>query len=168
MMWWRRQAVRPIIDWMDGQGDALEAWRAAVEVPRELTLQIGWQPFLLIGVPVSIFATIEADLPPYNAFIIFAGAAVAVAYAAVLHFFAYEQFLRPVLEDIVDELPADFTGAPRGRAAALEAARRAAADQRDHRRGGERAVDGRQRHAAATSGSTWWWRCWWRSRSRSS
>ena len=32
---------------------ALEAWRAAVEVPRELTLRVGWQPFLLIGVPVS-------------------------------------------------------------------------------------------------------------------
>jgi adenylate cyclase len=39
---------------------------------------------------------------------------VAVAYAAVLHFFAYEQFLRPVVEDIVKELPADFTAAPLG------------------------------------------------------
>ena len=42
--------------------DAHQAWHAAVEVPRELTLRVGWQPFLLIGVPVSIFATIEADL----------------------------------------------------------------------------------------------------------
>jgi adenylate cyclase len=75
---------------------------------------VGWQPFLLIGVPVSIFATLTADLAPFNAFIIFAGAAVAVAYAAVLHFFSYEQFLRPVVEDIVKELPADFTGAPLG------------------------------------------------------
>jgi adenylate cyclase len=65
-------------------------------------------------VPVSIFATLEADLAPFNAFIIFAGAAVAVAYAAVLHFFSYEQFLRPVVEDIVKDLPADFTGAPLG------------------------------------------------------
>lgn len=106
--------VRPMIDWMDGRGDALEAWRAAVSVPRDLTLRVGWQPFLLIGVPVSIFATIEADLPAYSAFIIFAGAAVAVAYSAILHFFSYEQFLRPVVEDIVSDLPADFTGAPLG------------------------------------------------------
>ena len=114
MLWGGAKRVRPIIDWMDGHGDALEAWRAAVEVPRELTLRVGWQPFFLIGVPVSIFATLEADLEPFNAFIIFAGAAVAVAYAAVLHFFSYEQFLRPVVEDIVKELPADFTGAPLG------------------------------------------------------
>jgi len=92
----------------------VEAWRAAVEVPRELTLTVRWQSFLLIGVPVSIFATLQADLPPYSAFIIFAGGAVAVAYAAILHFFSYEQFLRPVVEDIVDELPAHFTGAPVG------------------------------------------------------
>ena len=114
MMWGGAKRVRPIIAWMEGHGDALLAWRTAVEVPRELTLGVGWQPFLLIGVPVSIFATIEANLEPYNAFIIFAGAAVAVAYAAVLHFFSYEQFLRPVVEDIVKELPADFTAAPLG------------------------------------------------------
>jgi adenylate cyclase len=114
MMWSGARRVRPIIGWMEGQGGALEAWRAAVEVPRELTLKVGWQPFLLIGVPISIFATIEANLPPYQAFIIFAGAALAVAYSAILHFFSYEQFLRPVVEDIVDELPASFTGAPLG------------------------------------------------------
>ncbi|HEX6582604.1 MAG TPA: adenylate/guanylate cyclase domain-containing protein [Thermoleophilaceae bacterium] len=114
MMWGGAKRVRPILDWMEGHGDALGAWRSAVEVPRELTLRVGWQPFLLIGAPVSIFATIKADLDPYSAFIIFAGAAVAVAYAAVLHFFSYEQFLRPVVEDIVSELPPDFTGAPLG------------------------------------------------------
>src|SRR5215207_2210962 len=114
MMWGGAKRVRPIVDWMEGHGDALEAWRSSVEVPRELTLRVGWQPFLLIGVPVSIFATIEADLDPYSAFIIFAGAAVAVAYSAILHFFSYEQFLRPVVEDIVDALPPSFTGAPVG------------------------------------------------------
>jgi class 3 adenylate cyclase len=114
MMWSGARRVRPIVAWMEGEGGAREAWRAAVEVPRELTLKVGWQPFLLIGVPVSVFATIEADLAPYSAFIIFAGAAVAVAYSAILHFFSYEQFLRPVVEDIVDELPAQFTPAPVG------------------------------------------------------
>jgi adenylate cyclase len=105
---------RPIIAWMEGEGDAYEAWRAAVEVPRELTLKVGWQPFILIGLPVSIFATVVAGLAAYSAFIIFAGAAVAVAYSAILHFFSYEQFLQPVIEDIVDELPEQFTGAPVG------------------------------------------------------
>jgi adenylate cyclase len=114
MMWSGSKRIRPIVDWMEGGGDALGAWRAAVAVPRDFTLRVGWQPFLLIGVPVSIFATVEADLAAYSAFIIFAGAAVAVAYSAILHFFSYEQFLRPVVEDIVRELPADFTGAQLG------------------------------------------------------
>jgi hypothetical protein len=114
MMWNAARRVRPIVAWMEDQGGAMEAWRAAVEVPRDLTLKVGWQPFLLIGVPVSVFATIEADLPAYEAFIIFAGAAVAVGYAAILHFFSYEQFLHPVVEDIVEDLPSSFTGAPVG------------------------------------------------------
>jgi len=83
MLWNGAKRVRPIINWIEGHGDALEAWHAAVEVPRQLTVRVGWQPFLLIGVPVSIFATVEAGLEPYGAFIIFAGTAVAVAYAAV-------------------------------------------------------------------------------------
>jgi adenylate cyclase len=114
MMWGGAKRVRPIVDWIDGHGSALEAWRTAVEVPRELTLKVGWQPFLLVGVPISVFATVVTGLPAYSAFIIFAGVAVAVAYAAVLHFFSYEQFLRPVVEDIVEDLPPDFAGAPIG------------------------------------------------------
>jgi adenylate cyclase len=114
MLWNASKNVRPIVAWMEGQGGALEAWRAAVEAPRDLTLRVGWQPFLLIGVPVSIFATILAGLEPYSALIIFAGTAVAVAYAAVLHFFSYEQFLHPVVLDIAEELPPDFGGRPAG------------------------------------------------------
>ena len=114
MMWNASKRVRPIVAWMEGQGGAMDAWRASVEVPRDLTLRVGWQPFLLIGVPVAVFATIVADLPAYQGLIIFAGAAVAVGYAAILHFFSYEQFLRPVVEDIVEELPSSFTGAPVG------------------------------------------------------
>jgi class 3 adenylate cyclase len=114
MMWDAARRVRPIVDWMEGRGDPLAAWRTAVTVPRDLTLTVGWQPFLLIGIPVSVFATVIADLPAYSAFIIFAGCAVAVAYAAVLHFFSYEQFLQPVVEDIVRDLPPDFTGGPEG------------------------------------------------------
>jgi adenylate cyclase len=114
LIWIGARRLRPVIAWMEGQGGGLEAWRAAVEVPRELTLRAGWQPFLVVAFPVSVFATIVADLPPYSALIIFAGAAVAVAYSAILHFFSIEQFLRPVVEDIVDELPSSFTGAPVG------------------------------------------------------
>ena len=39
---------------------------------------------------------------------------VAVAYVAILHFFVSEQFMRPVLADLADHLPADFTGVRAG------------------------------------------------------
>ena len=46
--------------------------------------------------------------------IIFAGTLVAVAYAAVLHFFASELFLRPVLAHVNQYLPDDFEAIAHG------------------------------------------------------
>ena len=33
----------------------------------------GWQPFVIVGVPVAVYSTLEFDLPVYSAAIIFAG-----------------------------------------------------------------------------------------------
>jgi adenylate cyclase len=112
---WR--LARPVVDWLRKgrpERDALEVWRCAVALPRRMVLNNGWQPFAIVGVPVAVYATIEFDLPAYSALIVFAGAMVAVAYSALLHFFASEQFMRPVLEDIARRLPPDFAGARLG------------------------------------------------------
>jgi adenylate cyclase len=61
-------------------------------------------------VPISIILTIDFHLPWYSALVIFAGGSVAVAYAAILHFFASELTLRPVLRDAAALLPSDFGG----------------------------------------------------------
>jgi adenylate cyclase len=112
-----RRLVEPVVDWMRrgaGREGAVEAWRASVSLPRELVVSHGWRPFVVIGLPVSIYATVQFDLAAYSALIVFAGATVAVAYASILHFFASELFMRPVLEDIAPQLPRDFAGAPLG------------------------------------------------------
>jgi adenylate cyclase len=106
--------ARPLIAWVrEGrpESDALEVWHCAVALPRQLVLANGWRAFAIVGVPVSIYGTLELDLPAYSAPIIFAGAMVAVAYAAILHFFASELFMRPLLEDISRFLPPGFGGA---------------------------------------------------------
>jgi hypothetical protein len=111
------QLTRPIIRWVGAGGPkegALEVWRDAVSLPRAMAVANGWQPFVIVGLPVAIYSTIEFDLPAYSAAIIFAGTVVAVAYAAILHFFASELFMRPVLEDIAGHLPPDFSGARLG------------------------------------------------------
>ena len=109
--------MQPILAWTCAGGpeeDALEVWRCAVSLPRRMVVSNGWPPFAIVGVPVAIYSTIEFDLPAYSAVIVFAGAMVAVAYAGILHFFASELFLRPVLEDAARRLPPAFGGARLG------------------------------------------------------
>jgi adenylate cyclase len=112
-----RRHARPLVDWLRGDRDekgALDAWVAAVDLPRRLVIESGWVPFLIVAFPTSIYFTLELDLPWYSVFIIFAGALLAIAYAAVLHFFGAEMFLRPVLEDIAGHLPEEFSGRAAG------------------------------------------------------
>ncbi len=108
--------AKPLSDWLrtrDPDG-ALEAWRVAITIPRRLVFVNGWKPFAIISLPSSIFYTLELGLPAYSALIIIAGSCIAIAYAGVLHFFASELFLRPVVEDIAERLPPDFEGQPAG------------------------------------------------------
>jgi adenylate cyclase len=108
-----RRLSRPIIEWVRaGRPDdgALDVWRCAVTMPRRLVLANGWRAFAIVALPVSVYATVEFDLPAYGAAIVFAGAVVAVGYAAILHFFASELFMRPLLEDLASRLPPNFRG----------------------------------------------------------
>jgi adenylate cyclase len=112
---WR--LIRPVLAWLKGgagEEGAVAAWRCAAAVPRRLLLANGWRPFVVIGTPVAVYSTIEFDLPVYSAAIVFAGAAVAIAYAAILHYLASELFMRPVLEHISHGLPRGFSSIPVG------------------------------------------------------
>ena len=109
--------VRPLTRWIAGERDeesSLEAWRAGVRFPRDFVGRVGWKPFALVAIPISVFVTIYQDMPAYGGVILFAGALVSVAYAAVLHFFASELALRPVLAHIHEYLPDDFEATVRG------------------------------------------------------
>ena len=109
--------ARPLTRWVGGRRDAessLAAWRAGVMFPRDFVAVTGWKPFALVSIPIAVFVTIYQDLPASSGLIIFAGALVAVAYAGVLHFFASELFLRPVLTHIHEYLPDDFEATVRG------------------------------------------------------
>lgn len=109
---------RPLIDWAGGETRSPEAapaaWRRAVGLPREMVTTSGWRPFAIISVPIAVYATIDFGLPFYSAAIIFGASLVAVTYATLLHFFAAEVFLRPVIADVASELPGDWPGHPAG------------------------------------------------------
>jgi class 3 adenylate cyclase len=116
-----RKVVRraaPLFRWACSRGGdgAPEAWRAAVSLPLDFVTRAAWFPVVFVALPVSIFVTVELGLHAYSAPILFAGALVAVAYAAILHFFGSELALRPVVHDIALQLPPEFaergTGVP--------------------------------------------------------
>src|SRR3954454_12921711 len=98
----------PIVEWLRAgkpRDDALDVWERAARLPRDFVVANGWQVFLIIGVPIAVFLTIDFDLPWYSALVLFAGTCVATAYASILHFFASEMALRPILRDAAALLP---------------------------------------------------------------
>jgi class 3 adenylate cyclase len=109
--------IRPLIDWVRAgrpTKGAGVAWKTAVSFPRQFVARTGLVPFVLVALPVAVYFTLEFEFPFYSAGIIFAGTMVAVAYAAILHFFAAEAFLRPILTDIAERLPEEFGPPPAG------------------------------------------------------
>src|SRR3954447_25237958 len=108
---------RPLLAWARGargREGAAEAWRTAIGLPVEFVTRAGWLPIAFVAVPVSVYTTAELGLPAYSGIALFAGALVSVAYAAVLHFFASELALRPVVNDIARQLPPEFADHGRG------------------------------------------------------
>ncbi|HKP91689.1 MAG TPA: adenylate/guanylate cyclase domain-containing protein [Thermoleophilaceae bacterium] len=108
-----RRSSAPLREWVDGARGpegAKEAWRTAVGLPLEFVTRQWWQPVVLIIVPAAVFITIYLGLPAYSALVIAAGAGVAVVYSAILHFFGSELALRPVIEEIAEQLPGGFSG----------------------------------------------------------
>ena len=108
-----RRSARPLHDWVAGgrpASGAAEAWRTAVGLPLEFVTRQWWQPVVLIILPTSIFIPIYLGLPAYSAIVVAAGAAVAVVYSAILHFFGSELALRPIIEEIAARLPKGFSG----------------------------------------------------------
>jgi adenylate cyclase len=101
--------TQPLRAWVRGARDpdsAMAAWRTAIAVPVEFVMRSIWRSILVVCLPTSIFFTIEFDLPAYGIPIIFAAALVALSYSAVLHFFASEAALRPLILEIAKSLPA--------------------------------------------------------------
>jgi class 3 adenylate cyclase len=107
----------PLLRWVRsgrGREHAPEAWRSAISLPVEFVTRAAWLPVVLVALPVSIFVTVELNLPAYSELILFAGTLVAISYAAVLHFFASEMALRPVVHDIALQLPPEFSEPGKG------------------------------------------------------
>jgi adenylate cyclase len=111
-LWTVRKAERPLWLWLRGRREGLdptEVWREAVAFPLEFIRRSDKLSALVVALPVSVFAVAELGLPFYSVVFLMLGGFVSIAYAAVLHFFAAEVALRPVVLELSEQLPDGFS-----------------------------------------------------------
>jgi adenylate cyclase len=107
-----RRETEPLRRWVRGDREGLdpaEVWRVAVALPFRLVRRGDKQALLLVALPVSAFATAELGLPFYSFGFLLLGALVAMVYSAVLHLFAGETALSPIVRELADCVPAGFS-----------------------------------------------------------
>ena len=96
--------LRPVRDWIAGPrtdpAESTLAWTTAVGLPLAVLRSDGFLPVLGVALPGSIAAVAIFELSPLSFLPIFAAGLVAISYSGVLHYFALETGMRPVLMDI--------------------------------------------------------------------
>jgi adenylate cyclase len=105
--------LRPLSEWIDSDREdpelAAKAWGTAVGMPVELIRRDMKLPIFGVAIPGSIAGVIILGLSPLAFFAIFAASLIAIAYSGILHYFAVEAGLRPVVVDINRVLPPRLT-----------------------------------------------------------
>jgi len=101
--------LRPLSEWIasDREDPVLteRAWGTAVGMPVELIRRDMKRPIFWVAIPGSIAGVIILGLSPFAFFAIFAASLIAIGYSGILHYFAVEAGLRPVVVDINRVLP---------------------------------------------------------------
>ncbi|MEK6276526.1 MAG: adenylate/guanylate cyclase domain-containing protein [Actinomycetota bacterium] len=101
--------LKPVSAWIasDRQDPALatKAWGTAIGMPLELIRRDMKLPIFGVAVPGSLIAPFVLDLSPWAFFPILGGSLVSVGYSGILHYFAVEGGMRPIVVDINRVLP---------------------------------------------------------------
>ncbi|MDQ3728815.1 MAG: adenylate/guanylate cyclase domain-containing protein [Actinomycetota bacterium] len=95
--------LRPLERWIEGERDeraTAEAWAAAISFPWRMIRTNAVLPAVLVVIPSAILSVSVLGLSWPAVFPFIAGSTVALAYASMLHYFALEIGLRPLLVDI--------------------------------------------------------------------
>ncbi len=105
--------LRPVTEWIESDRSdheqAAQAWAAAVAMPVDLVRREMGLPIFGVAIPGSIAGVIILGLPAWTVFPILAAALIAIGYSGILHYFAVEAGLRPVVVDINHVLPPRLT-----------------------------------------------------------
>jgi adenylate cyclase len=102
---------RPVRAWEQGARDEAStaaAWTAAATLPIAYSRRMRKYPFVFSYLPFIAFTTWELKLPWGSFFVLAVAGTVVLAYSFLVRFFAMEVVVRPVLEQIAEDLPKDF------------------------------------------------------------
>jgi class 3 adenylate cyclase len=108
--------LRPADDWLRGDhrpSAAVRAWRTLADLPTEYLHRRKLTPVVSTALPWCVYATWELGLQWYSFFILLAGSGVTMLYGVAARYFLMDLSMRPILERISGDLPADFE-LPRG------------------------------------------------------
>ena len=103
-----RRLAAPAQRWLSGGGDPVAAWRAAAALPGRIARR--WLPVVVAAIAAASWDAVAAltlDLSFREGAALFPGSFGLFASWALLRMVALELAMRPVLEDLADELPAD-------------------------------------------------------------
>ena len=95
--------LEPLNDWIGGERDersTAEAWATAVSFPWRMIRAVAVLPVVTVVIPASVLSVVMLELSWPAVFPFIAGSIVALGYSSLLHYFALEVGLRPVLMDI--------------------------------------------------------------------
>jgi adenylate cyclase len=95
--------LRPLELWIAGARDersTAEAWASAISFPWRMIRSNVFVPAFIVLVPSAVASVVLLDLSWSAVFPFMAGSAVALAYASMLHYYALEIGLRPLLIEI--------------------------------------------------------------------
>ena len=105
--------LRPLESWIAGERSesaTTEAWATAVSFPWRMIRTVALLPVIVVVIPAAILSVAMLQLSWPAVFPFIAGSLVALAYSSMLHYFALELGLRPVLMHI-NQLGAPRSGA---------------------------------------------------------
>ncbi len=117
-LWRGTPYLARVVAWQQNPSPTVEesaaAWDAATNFPirsfRANSLTVG----SIAALPVIVLLQVRLDLPWTAVPVLLAAILAPVAYATVLNYFVAEVIMRPVVEDIANELPDDFGFEPNG------------------------------------------------------
>jgi class 3 adenylate cyclase len=106
-----RRMWRPVWAWERGarnEGATIAAWLALATLPIEYVRRMRKYPFLFGYLPFIAFAVWRLGLPWWAFPIIAVVGSVAIVGSLIVRYFTMEIVTRPVLEEVANDLPADF------------------------------------------------------------